>query len=56
METFNPRYGERIRGLISFHLVDISVTAMEGGASNLMEDLWMGLSFEDGLIREEESE
>jgi len=50
METFNPQ----IRGLIFFHLVDISVTAIEGGSSNLMEALWMGLSFEDGLTGDEE--
>jgi len=56
METFNPRFGERIRGLIFLHLVDISVTAMEGRSSNLMEALRMGLPFEDGLTGEEESE
>lgn len=56
MGTFNRRLGERIRGLIFFHSVDISVTAIEGGSSNLMEDLWMGLSFEDGLTGDEESE
>ncbi len=55
METFNPRFGEQIRGLIFFHLMDISVTAMEGGSSNLMEALWTGLSVEDGPTGDEES-
>ncbi len=55
METFNPQFGGQIGGLIFFHLVDISVTAIEGGSSNLMEALWTGLSFEDGLTGDEES-
>jgi hypothetical protein len=56
METFNPRFGEPMRELIFFHLVDISVTAIEGRSSNLMEALWTGLSFEDGMTGDEESE